>query len=37
LRETASQVVAFIKGPQGLQAGVTGDLTARKIDSNESV
>jgi predicted acyltransferase (DUF342 family) len=36
-RKTASQAVALIKGPQGQQASVTGDLTARKIDSKGAV
>jgi hypothetical protein len=29
--------VALLKGPQGQQAGITSDLTTRKIGSNGSV
>src|ERR1700720_3233741 len=33
----ASQMMTLIEGPQGQQAGVTGDLSTRKIGSNGSM
>ena len=36
-RQITSKSVALIKGPQGQQTSITGDLTARKIGSNGSV
>jgi hypothetical protein len=37
LRQAASESMPLIKSPQRQQAGITGDLTARKISSNGSV
>jgi hypothetical protein len=37
LCQAASESVPLIKSPQWQQAGITGDLTARKISSNGSV
>jgi len=34
LRQIASKSMALIKGSQGQQASVTGNLTTRKIGSN---
>jgi hypothetical protein len=33
----AGQMMTLIEGPQGQQAGVTGDLSTRKIGSNGSM
>jgi hypothetical protein len=35
--QAASESMPLIKSPQRQQAGITGDLTARKISSNGSV
>jgi hypothetical protein len=37
LCQVASESMPLIKSPQRQQAGITGDLTARKISSNGSV
>jgi hypothetical protein len=37
LCQAASEPMTLIKGPQGQQVGITGDLTARKISPNGSV
>jgi hypothetical protein len=37
LCQPARESMPLIKGPQGQQAGVTGDLATRKISSNGSV
>jgi hypothetical protein len=37
LCQVASESMPLIKSPQRQQAGITGDLTARKISTNSSV
>jgi hypothetical protein len=37
LCQAASEPMALIKSPQRQQTGITGDLTTRKISSNDSV
>jgi hypothetical protein len=37
LCQAASEAMPLIKSPQRQQAGITGDLTARKISANGSV